>query len=413
MNRGGADRSSEELEKRIAEVARLAGAGKLGDAASRAGRLMKEGVRDTRVFAAAAEGALERRRWAEAEPVLRAWVELAPNDPGGLINLAWCLNELGREVEAEPFARRAVEIAPEHESSWSNLLLSLRRQQRWKSGLEAFASAPEGVKGRQNILLLAGELHLGAGDAEGALACAVSAQRTDLNLYWPSEAAAFASNYVEMEPARRAALHRNFGRLLEESVQGKHLPPVVRGAGGRVDRPLRVGFISHDLRAHPVGTFCRPLFEAWDHGAMELLAYSTHRGDEVSAHLRSLCDRWTVIAGESAQGAANIIRRHGVDVLVDLHGLTEGHRLATLALKPAPVQVTWCGYPNTTGMGSVDCRFVDGVTDPPGAESLSAERLVRLGGCFLCYAPPWGMALPAVRAARRATAVRSRSVRST
>ncbi|MBY0309018.1 MAG: hypothetical protein K2Q09_09775, partial [Phycisphaerales bacterium] len=393
-------RASLSTEERVAEVERLSQSGKIVDAASRAGRLIKEGVRDARLFAVAAYGALDRRKWAEAEPHLRAWVAMALDDPGAVINLAWCLNELGREAEAEPLARRAVEIAPDQEAAWSNLLVSLRGQKKWKSGLTALAAAPGPLRASQNMLLLAGDLHCGAGDAARSLACALEAQRTNLEHWWPSQAAAFTSNYVEMEPARRGALHRNFGRLLEESVAGRQPFATDAPPTGGPDKRLRVAFISHDLRDHPVGTFCRPLFEHWDRGAMELLVYSTHAGDAVSAHLRTLCDRWTVVGAESPQGAANNIRRHGADVLIELHGLTEGNSLATVALRPAPLQATWCGFPNTTGLRAVDLRIVDALTDPPeneGTEPWYTEQRVRLDGCFLCYAPPWGIELPAVR----------------
>ena len=76
-----------------------------------------------------------------------------------------------------------------------------------------------------------------------------------------------------------------------------------------------------------------------------------------------------------------------IDILIELNGHTLGHRLHALQLRPAPLQATYMGYPNTTGLRTIDLRLVDAVTDPPGSEAFHSERLVRLPGCFLCYTP--------------------------
>lgn len=117
--------------------------------------------------------------------------------------------------------------------------------------------------------------------------------------------------------------------------------------------------------------------------------------DGGDAPFRASCE-WRDLAGTDADGIARAILAENIDILVDCSGLTEGHRLAALVPRAAPIQCTWLGYPNTTGLPTMDYRIVDWFTDPPGAEAQATEKLQRLPGCFLCYTPPEGSPEPAL-----------------
>jgi predicted O-linked N-acetylglucosamine transferase (SPINDLY family) len=112
---------------------------------------------------------------------------------------------------------------------------------------------------------------------------------------------------------------------------------------------------------------------------------STHHEDAVTDRLRSKSDLWRGIAGLKPAAAAEIIRRDRMDVLIDLAGHTGGHSLEVMALRPAPVQMTYAGWPGTTGVAAIDYRITDTITDPPEAERYSTERLLRLDPCAVSY----------------------------
>ena len=141
--------------------------------------------------------------------------------------------------------------------------------------------------------------------------------------------------------------------------------------------------------------------------------------DLVTRRLRPLADAWRPADTLDDNHLAQAIYNDRTDVLVELSGLTHGHCLSVMQMRPAPVGVSYLGYPNTTGLSSINVRLVDSITDPPGPpDTLATERLVRLDTCFLCYAPPedapaWTAALrsllaaPVRRAAPASTARRN------
>jgi predicted O-linked N-acetylglucosamine transferase (SPINDLY family) len=152
---------------------------------------------------------------------------------------------------------------------------------------------------------------------------------------------------------------------------------------------IRLAYLSADIRKHSVAHFILPVLQQHDHEHFEIFVYYNHRHeDELSHAARSHVEHFYNVSQLNDNALKELIRSHQVDILVDLNGLTEHHRLAVLADRVAPIQLNWIGYPNTTGLAQMDFRIIDNLTDPVGqSEAFCSETLLRLPAPFLCFAP--------------------------
>lgn len=191
-------------------------------------------------------------------------------------------------------------------------------------------------------------------------------------------------NYMpDAEPGKVFQEHLEWGR-----VAARLIKPMTPVTPADPQRRLRVGYLSPDFREHSVAAFIEPLFANHDHSRFQISCYSyLPRPDSTTVRLKGHADRWRDIDQLSDAETACLIRDDGIDILVDLVGHTSNHRLGVFAVRPAPVQLTYLGYPNTTGLATIDYRITDAIADPPGAEAWHSEQLLRLDGCFLCYQP--------------------------
>lgn len=292
----------------------------------------------------------------EAERLLRQALLRAPRDAGTMNNLGLALGRMGRVGEAVHMFRKAVAIKADYVEAWFGLAAALDAQGESDAALAAYRTVaelrPDDPGTDSNLLMMLG--------------------------------------YREaLTPAELCAAHRRWG----ERVEGALAPALA--ATPRPARPalagrrLRIGYVSPDFRLHSVAMFLLPLLEAHDRTRVELFAYSNvELPDAITDHLRRSMDGWRDIQGVPDETVAAWVRADGIDVLVDLAGHTANNRLGVFARQPAPVQVSWLGYPATTGLSAIDARFTDAVADPPGAgDEHHSERLVRLEGGFLCYRP--------------------------
>ncbi len=194
------------------------------------------------------------------------------------------------------------------------------------------------------------------------------------------------------DPTRIFAEHRSFGQTVCDPLTAGAPPHHVDHT---VARRLRVGYVSAQFWAHAVNAFSEPILAAHDRSKFEVFCYDNGSPtDATNQRLRGLVDHWRSISLLDDEQAATLVRNDRIDILVDLCGHIAGNRLLLFARRPAPVQVTYLGYQNTTGMQAMDYRLTDDWSDPPRtSEAFYTEELARLPRSFFCY-QPWPEAPP-------------------
>ena len=300
---------------------------------------------------------VETNRFPEAEYYYRRAVSLKPDSAVANDRLSQVIRRQGRNLEARGWAERATELDPNNPSAWTSLALTF--------------------------------LHVGdLAGAERAYRSAIACSPKH-NAAW--QGLLLLSNYRLGEPQEVFELHGRFADTLAgREIAATYLNTPEPG------RRLRVGFVSGDLRRHSVSYFVEGVLNCLDRKQFELWAYFNFpTSDPRTEDFKSLFYGWREIFGSSDGEVASRIRDDRIDILVDLSGHTGHNRLAVFAAKPAPIQVTWVGYPNTTGLPQIDYRLTDDIVDPVGAaDDYHTEKLWRLPASFLCYTPP--AAAPAV-----------------
>ena len=197
---------------------------------------------------------------------------------------------------------------------------------------------------------------------------------------------AYALNYHPgLEPSERLekALHIG-GHMTRQAGEARLLPP----ADPSPERPLRIGLLSSDLRRHSVGYFAVGVIEALAETRHDLHVYhSSHQHDAMTDRVQQAACRYLPVAALDNAALARQMLTDRLDILIDMNGYSRGHRALVLAERVAPVQISWLGYPATTGLSAMDFRIVDVTTDSPACVT-GNESLLRLPRPFLCYEAP-------------------------
>lgn len=340
---------------------------------------------------------------AAAETALRRAHALQPGDALITLRLAQALlAEADRRIDParhdEVIALLRDDGGPEPDARLRALGRALAARYRWTEALAAFESA---LGARPQDPWLHNEA-ANACNFLGRMREAVAHYREVMRLApsWPHASTALLGslNYLDIDADADtiAAEHRSIGAAWAARTPRLARADSSTGSGTRRSRdPVRVGYVSPDFRRHPVGALFAPVLEHHDRGNVETVCYHSppspaHPDDDMTQRIRAAAAHWRDVRDLSDEALAARIAEDGIDLLVDLAGHTHGARLAVFAAKPAPVQASWLGYFNTTGLPTMDAFITDPHSSPEGQERWFAEKLIRLPQTRFCFvAPPW------------------------
>ncbi|HTW93459.1 MAG TPA: tetratricopeptide repeat protein [Tepidisphaeraceae bacterium] len=325
-------------------------------------------------------------RTEEAIEAYRGLLGVKPDHLQALHNLANALANSGRNEEAKALYRRGLAQNPDFAPLHYNLAVTLEEEERLEEAIahyrQAVALKKDFAAAQDNLGVALGGTH----EIDQAMACYRRAMELE-----PANAK-YHNNLIFMMNYHAGSTARD---ILEETRRwnARHAAPL-RGLieehrnDRRADRPIRVGYVSSDFRQHACAHFLFPLLRHHDRERFEIFCYaSAPRSDDFTRQFREMPLAWRDIAPMNDTDAASLIRRDTIDILVDLNLHSGNNRLTLFARKPAPVQVTWLGYPGTTGVETIDYRVSDPYLDGPASETDYSERTIYLPSTFWCYDP--------------------------
>ncbi len=329
-------------------------------------------------------------RYDQAASCYQRAIDLSPDFAKAWCNLGSVHREDGRSQAAMDCYQKAVQLDPRFAAAYNNMSILLTETGRIGEALECCRKAQElkadfaeSYNNMARCLKYSGRAGESVALYRKSLALSPQTAFVHSNLL-------YCLAYLEPSSAPPDAVAR--AHRAWEPAHGSPADGIFRKHTNdkNPDRPLRVGYLSPDFRKHPVATFMAPILAAHDAEQVQTVCFSdVRKSDGVTEKLRNLTGEWVDTSGRSDDGVAAVIRRRRVDILVDLAGHTAGNRMPLFSRRPAPIQVTYLGYPNTTGLSAINYRLTDAWADPPGrTEALHSETLVRLPEGFLCFDPP-------------------------
>lgn len=318
----------------------------------------------------------------QLEPALAAFRQvatLAPNNPVTHSNIAAALNTMGQQHAALDSCRRAVQLGPKSAAAHVNLGTCLMEMGRLSEAIKSFKTVVklDPHHRRAHVNISAALTRLGRIDQ----AIVHARQALKINPDWDelhSNLLFYLTHSQDLGPTALFAEHLRYAGHFEAPLRASWPQHAnVRDP----ERRLRIGFVSADLYNHAVAHFITPILE---HLALsprlEIVIYAnSFHDDHVSRHLHGLASIWRQVEKLTHAELAQLVTSDAIDILIDLSGHTGFNRLPAFARKPAPLQLSWIGYPGTTGLQAMDYFLTDRSFTPPGElDDQFTEKLLYL-----------------------------------
>jgi protein O-GlcNAc transferase len=328
-----------------------------------------------------------QNRLSEAITILAEVVSEQSDNLPAQLNLGHALSLNGDLDAAVDGLNSAVRLAPDSVQARVFLGHALKLANRLTEAAAAFEEAQRLAPDNGEPCYFTAGVYLEQGRVDESINALRQALRLEPDLRLARSALVYALNYPsDVEPELKLEEARCWGDMHAADALARRM----HDNSPEPNRRLRVGYVSPDFRDHSVAFFLEPLLDQHQSATIETYCYANvERPDARTTLLQKAAHQWRDISRQTDTQVAHQVVADEIDILVDLAGHTLGGRLGVFALKPAPVQVSYLGYPATTGVAAIDYRFTDNAADPAGVtDQYHVETLVRLSHGFLCYTPP-------------------------
>jgi len=314
-------------------------------------------------------------------------LQINPSDPTAYINLGIVFHNTNEHEKAIQYFKAALRINPNLYQAYEYMGFSLSIVGDIEKAIESYQSALLINPNSEMTLVNLGNIIAKQGRLNEAENLFTHALQINPNNFKTNKTFLFNMLYnPKYDEQAILSEHLRVAKKFAEPLSVFVLPHTNQRT---VARRLRIGYVSPDFRRHPVAYFIEPVLAEHNRELFEVFCYSNaDYCDDTTERIQNSTDQWRDIRTASDEKAAEIIRNDTIDILIDLAGHTANSRILLFARKPAPLQVTWIGYPPTTGLSTIDYKIVDQYTDPPGiTERFYSEKLIRLPESFVCYLP--------------------------
>ncbi len=323
-------------------------------------------------------------KYREALEYFRKCYRLSPDNINYSFSYATLLLKFASYRESEKIFESILVKRPDHKATAANYSSLLLKKGEISKAEHILNKAAELYPGNSDILTTAGNLYRESGKPEKAFKTYKTAESYTSESIVTLSNKILTTNYFFTSRSDSFSIHTEFQTVFGKFHSDKQIKPQ-----SPENRRLKIAYLSKDFKTHSVAYFAEPLLRMHSREEFQIYALSdVMRPDHITKRLSNLDLIWKDTTQMTNQALLKYIRGEEIDILIDLGGHTNGVRLPVFMMRAAPVQITYLGYPNTTGIKNMDWRICDNLSDPKENSSFYTEELYRLPDTFLSYLPP-------------------------